>query len=251
MNYLCLGGIILALTIIITIILMICLNPIDQNILISNFTDVNKEKIFNIGLHRTGTSSLADALTKLGYKVWHGPYFKKLENNYYEKFDALTDTQVKGKNQPDFNYKKLYEKFPNAKFILTVRKDKDKWCESIYKSNRFFKGYRLFIPEDYITTNFCKDLVYPKDIKKRISELTKQDLIDIFDKHNNDIIKFFKDNNASDKLLIFDITNGDGWEELCGFLNKPVPKNKYPKINEIDLTFKLSLYKTLGTNLNF
>lgn len=232
--------------------LCICLNPIDDRNLISNFADVDlSDRVFNIGLHRTGTSSMADALSKLGYKVWHGPYFKRLENRYFEKFNALADTQVKGPNQPDFNFKRLYSKFPDAKFILTMRDDQDKWVKSIYKSNHKWKPYQIVIPEDYINTNFCKDLITPrqarKRLKKKIAELSDEDLKQIYNKHNNEIIDFFKDKPG--QLLIFDVTNGDSWEKLCEFLNKPVPKTKFPKMEESDLTFKLSMFKTLGVNM--
>lgn len=246
--------------VLITFVLSVCLNPIDSRNLISHFTDVNTEdRVFNIGLHRTGTSSLAEALTKLGYRVWHGPYFKRLENQYYTKFNALADTQVKGPNQPDFNFKRLYEKFPNAKFILTVRKDLDKWVESIYKSNRKYRPYRIVIPENYINTDFCKDLITPRQVRKRlkktISELTSDDLKLIYRQHNREIIEFFKE-HAPNQLLIFDVSQGDSWEKLCKFLNKPIPKTRsntttipYPKADEHELTFKLSLFKVLGTNL--
>ena len=50
----------------ISFILCICLNPIDDQNLVSNFTNVElNDRGFNVGLHRTGTSSLADALSKL------------------------------------------------------------------------------------------------------------------------------------------------------------------------------------------
>lgn len=235
----------LVIIFVITTILCIFYNPIDNNILIANYKNIDfSDRVFNIGLHRTGTSSLAEALSILGYKVWHGPFFKKLENKYYENFNALVDTQISGENHPDFNFKRLYSKFPDAKFILTVRTDLDKWCKSVDKINLRYRDHKLIIPESYLSTlNMYNDIV----TNKKSENVTHDDLKNAYKKHEKDIIEFFKD--KPEKLLIFNVIDGDDynkWDKLCKFLNKKNPNKKFPNMNELRVTFRLSLKKLFG-----
>ena len=85
-------------------------------------------KIFNIGLPRTGTTSLNQALNALGFKSIHNPkYFRKhvMKGRYhFESNDwrALT-------NFGEHFYPQLDQAYPNSKFILTVR-DEVEWLKS-------------------------------------------------------------------------------------------------------------------------
>lgn len=100
------------------------------------------KKVFVIGFQKTGTTSLETALEVLGYRVYGGDKnlmkFKKREDlkNYISKvlqnWDAVQDMPW-----PLF-YKELYELYPTAKFILTVR-NPDKWINSAV---RYFGSIR-------------------------------------------------------------------------------------------------------------
>ena len=46
-----------------------------------------------------------------------------------------------------------------------------------------------------------------------------------FEKHNEQVIKEV----PSERLLVFEA--GDGWGSLCEFLEVPVPKTVFPKVN--------------------
>ena len=60
--------------------------------------DVNSEKVFGIGLSKTGTTSLSSALNLLGFKSLHTPPIINLKNNeinfqwpwWLSTYDALT-----------------------------------------------------------------------------------------------------------------------------------------------------------------
>ena len=180
----------------------------------------NKKKLFCIGLGRTATSSLSVALLKLGYEVWHCPILSDSDNirNYVNKFDALTELPF----CCDYNFKDLYNMYPNAQFILTTR-DEEKWLNSTIKYKRMmniiinkFPGYGMF------TKNF-----YNFDFS-----------IDNFRKYNKDVLEFFKD--KQDQLLVMDIPDGDGYEKLCKFLDVEYRDNlgEFPNVQEI----KLQLY---------
>jgi hypothetical protein len=51
-------------------------------------------------------------------------------------------------------------------------------------------------------------------------------LIEKYYQHHNDVISHFK--GTLDKLLIMDITNGDGWNKICPFLDVDVPDIGFP-----------------------
>jgi len=179
-----------------------------------------KEKIFCIGLSRTGTTSLSKALKILGYRTIHLPgflyfphFFIQLRSKYLENYDAFSDISV-----IPF-YKKLDRKYENAKFIYTTR-DKKQWLKSCAAYPRFrwpihkipikliALRYRI-----YGTINFDRN---------RFSET--------YDKHHDDVIQYF--DKKDDKFLAIDITEGDKWRKLCDFLDKPLPEKSFPDMNK-------------------
>ncbi len=91
-------------------------------------------KIFGIGLSKTGTTSLAGALTMLGYKTRdyigvtrYIPHdLSCIPREELDGYDAFTDTPI-----PSF-YRELDAAFPDSKFILTVR-DAKGWLTSCKK----------------------------------------------------------------------------------------------------------------------
>ena len=247
-------SIIVAILFIITISLCLCIfvNPIDPNVMINNFDNVDlNDRVFNVGLGRTGTSSLADALTQLGYKVWHGTYYKNLKDDYFTKFNALTDTHVFGDNRPDMDFKKVFYKYPNTKFILTYRNNLDKWYNSVKKTE---KNHSSFVNWKEIWTGRILGGDYKtkygiNPINNKPNEPTKKDYIDEYIRYNEEVVDFFS-KVSPNSLLMFNVIDGkDGYEELCEFLEKPIPKNRigvkkrYPKTDEIEITFKLSANK--------
>ncbi len=97
-----------------------------------------RAKVFGIGLSRTGTTSLTQALHLLGYKAIHFPHDSVTRAQVYHFFDselqclslallqeadAITDTPV------CCLYKALDQAYPGSKFILTVR-EKHSWLRS-------------------------------------------------------------------------------------------------------------------------
>ncbi len=123
-----------------------------------------------------------------------------------EIYDAITDTPV-----PSM-YKELDKEYPNSKFILTIRNPED-WFES---TSNHTGRYKSLYPEEvwfYGTDKIDKEVF----IKKYLD-------------HNAEVLDYFKDRHED--LLIMDICSGDGWQELCNFLDKPIPEGPFPYINK-------------------
>lgn len=173
-------------------------------------------KVFGIGFHKTATTSLASALQQLGYTVT-GPnginnpdIASQAENIVYElaeKFDAFQD------NPWPLYYRELDKKYPDSKFILTLRPTQ-KWINSLC---RHFST----------RTTPMREWIYGEDHGCPVGN--EQIYTDRYDQHNNEVLEYFK--NRPDDLLLFNITEGDGWDKLCPFLGEPMQPSPFPSDN--------------------
>ena len=163
----------------------------------------NNPMVFCVGFSKTGTSSLDKALSILGYRNVHwlhaGIKPKKGWIQYIKNtpFDAFSDS-------PMFHsdlFKKIDKAFPGSKFILTVRNP-----DSLVKSWKYYFS------------------ISPWSID---NEEDKKTIIDMYNDHKKNVIEYFKD--RPDDLLILDILEGDGWDKLCKFLDKTIPKIPFPR----------------------
>jgi len=175
---------------------------------ISLMKDKNGTKVFCIGEAKTGTTSLHKALKILGYRsarIFDWPtYLKNGGEKYIEKikksnYDAFVDFPF---GYEDF-YKKIDVSIHGSKFILTVRDS-----EALEKS--FF--------------NFYKDGPWAHYMLENLPEKIK-----LIGERNDEIMRYFEDRKS--QLLVMDITKGDGWDKLCIFLDKPIPKKPFPHKN--------------------
>ncbi|HVM33928.1 MAG TPA: sulfotransferase [Actinomycetota bacterium] len=167
-------------------------------------------KIFGVGAHRTGSTSLMAALRVFGYRTSHwkdrAEIRADLESQRFrlslmERVDAVSDLPI-----PTW-YRQLAKAFPEAKFILTVR-DTESWLRSVerHMANRMFEQEEK---EFYGRSNF-----------------DREHFSDRFERHNGEVLQYFA---GSSDLLVMDIVGGDGWEVLCPFLGVSVPgQRKFP-----------------------
>lgn len=166
-------------------------------------------KIFCIGAHRTGTNSLANALTMLGFRATHWVYHDEIVDAIRRKdyrlalmdtFDAASDLPI------PVIYQQLDEAFPDAKFILTVR-DVETWLRSV---RRHTEGRDLVLEEImfYGRTRFDAEAFVSK-----------------FFMHNREVRAHFA---GRDSLLVLDVAGGDGWPQLAPFLGVHPPADEFP-----------------------
>ncbi len=103
---------------------------------------VAKSKVFGIGFHKTGTSSLANALYVLGYNVtgYFGVHNRDIKDTVFDEAHVLAYRYDAAQDTPwPVLYKELDQWFPGSKFILTVR-ESDPWVRSVRKH---FKKHRI------------------------------------------------------------------------------------------------------------
>jgi tetratricopeptide (TPR) repeat protein len=189
------------------------------------FPDYSKPKVFGIGLSKTGTSSLAAALTRLGMSAlhWTNPLTGEvIGDDDLCLFDAFTDVPV------CMAFEKYYYMFPASKFIYTLRPF-ESWIGSmrrqrermlnIDQSGEFRRQLQAANTFRYGTA-FCgiHQTLYLNHLNFRAA----------FDAYDRRVRGFFSD-KPKDRFLTFSVFAGDGWPELCGFLGTPLlPTGPFP-----------------------
>lgn len=178
-------------------------------------------KIFCIGFHKTGTTSLRDALRILGYSVT-GPNGNKdpdIESNVMELISELVDQFDAFQDNPwPILYKELDKKYPLSRFILTLRDEKS-WMKSQLSH---------FGSEETPMRRWIYGVGCP--------EGNEQVYTDRFRAHYREVIEYFE--GRSDDLLVLNLAEGDGWQKLCPFLGKKIPKDPFPHSNSADKRLK-------------
>jgi adenosine 3'-phospho 5'-phosphosulfate transporter B2 len=207
------------------------------------------------GLMRTGLRSMAAAMRQLGY----------LE--IYDRVDlyktyAMWDSAINNQATPEmwrsmFNgykvvmgmpsfvfWEQIFEAFPNALVILTVRDEAD-WFKSVSEAKHQLDHEALAAPlrsgtflqllERYMMPSYhkiCNVMRFSWASTLGISFLGSADLNEfvtrnMFRKHN----LYVQHRVPKDQLLIMDVR--DGWGKLCAFLNKPRPAAPFPSEHEV------------------
>ena len=182
--------------------------------------DARRAKVFAIGLNKTGTTSLKLALEILGYRT--SPNSKALMRRirrghvapaieHTRKFDAFQDWPW------PLIFRELFEEYGHeGRYILTRRSSFEKWFASVEnhaRSSRLFSGQRLAY--GYYRP-FGRERVYRE----------------IYDSHNEAVRSFFATGpGAGAPFLEMCLDHGDGWEQLCSFLNCDVVEMPFPHKN--------------------
>ena len=178
---------------------------------------MDEPKIFGIGYHKTGTTSLASALKRLGYRVT-GPNgvdnpriaeeALRLALALAPEYDAFQD------NPWPLLYRELDARFPGSRFILTLRPT-DEWIASVVKH---------FGEEETPMRAWIYGHGSPAGHEAAYVER--------YERHNREVVEYFASRPGD--LLVLRITEGEGWEQLCPFLGRPIPKTPFPHRNRSD-----------------
>jgi len=169
-----------------------------------------KAKIWCLGLSRTGTSTFTEILKQVGYNHIHYPQTHEM---YSMGNDGCSDIPVLPA------YKDLDAKFPNSKFVYTIR-DKKSWMASM---------------EPYLERKReWKQGARQVDIRKQVygDPFFKYDLYsDAYDRWHEEFTNYFK--NRPNDFLILDIIGGDKPKKLFEFLGRDYYPEEFPHYNKL------------------
>jgi hypothetical protein len=181
-------------------------------------------RIFGIGMHKTGTTSLHKALKILGYDSGHwtdAHWAKRIweemtaegKSITVECHYALCDLPI------TLLYRELDQAYPGSKFILTTRNEQT-WIESVRKHwSGEYNPFRGQWGTDPFTHKVHKLLYGQRGFNAEI-------FMARFRRHNAEVLEYFK--NRPGDLLVMDMDSGAGWPELCSFLKQRIPFLRYP-----------------------
>lgn len=175
--------------------------------------------VFNIGLNRAGTTSLTEALGILGIDTIHH------KHNGIRLYDLMQQNIRLGcrlfygldhlyRGFSDFAgqyfFKLIDQQYPGSKFILTTR-NLDTWLDSRERKVR-------------------KNIANP-NYRYYFRSIDRQGWADEYHAFHFAAKQYFAHRDKD--FLIIDIPNGDGWEKLCSFLDKPIPTVLFPNRNAL------------------
>lgn len=189
-------------------------------------------EIIGAGFGRTGTDSLREALTELGFGPCHhmheirdnpekaGPWHDHFCGGAPLDLDLLFGSYRSQVDWPGAHlWRESAERYPDAKVILSVR-DPEGWYASYSKTIKVFRETEM-----------------PPDAPhmRQIQEFVDVFLGDRFDSEARAIEEFeahvaeVKSAISADRLLVYEL--GSGWEPLCEFMGVAVPDHDYPHTN--------------------
>lgn len=193
-------------------------------------------KVFGIGLSRTGSMSLTEALKILGFRAVHFPADPVTQSEYFEffahpsgtlrlslldRYDAVTD------NPLSCVYRQLDRAYPGSKFIWTVR-DKQSWlhsCELWWE-----RSVIPFMEHDHAAVlrpfmELVGTQVYGS------AHFDARLFSAAYDAQMTEVPGYFRGRDQD--LLTLNVCAGDGWPQLASFLGTAVPGVVFPHLNEM------------------
>lgn len=173
------------------------------------------KKIFQLGLFKTGTSSVAEALRYLGYSDAQGiaTFDRGLtDQDYIAAMDEERDEEhVARRGLPWLAFPAyLLDRYPEAKFILTIR-DPESWLKSVRAA-------------------WGRDLIAIHDWFFECEGIVENQYLFHFCEHHRNCLNFFAD--KPDRLLVMNVVAGDGWNKLAPFLGASIPAMPFPHRNK-------------------
>lgn len=204
-------------------------------------SQLDAEKVFCIGLVKTGTTSLERALKDLGYKLGDQHEGEALLPAYATRnFRPIVEFCLTAEAFQDapfsfpFTYLVLDQSFPNAKFILSVRDDSDQWYRSLIRFHgNLFAGGRIPVKDDLVRATYS----YPGFVweSNRVLVNTPEDdiyhrptLVSYYERHNADVRDYFR---SKSNFLEINVSAKGAYRNLCQFLEKEPVAEDFPWLN--------------------
>ena len=199
------------------------------------------EKVFCIGLAKTGTTSLEQALSKLGYHMGDQLQGESLLPAYAARnfrpiieFCLTADAFQDAPFSFPFTYIPLDQSFPNAKFILSVRDNVDQWYRSLIRFHgNLFAGGRIPVKDDLIRSPYS----YPGFVWESFNVLVnppeddvyhKPTLVSYYERHNADVRDYFR---GKSNFLEINVSDKGAYSRFCEFLGKAPVAEDFPWLN--------------------
>lgn len=202
------------------------------------------EKVFCIGLNKTGTTSIEKALADLGYCMgeksagdllideWAQRNFKPIIK-FCKTADAFQDLPF----SLPYTYQALDAAYPDAKFILSVRKNSCEWYSSLtrFHSNLWADGNRVPNKEDLKKAYYREEGFVWRMVRLRFDTplddiYNKETLTAYYDRHLANVREYFR--HKPEKLLEVNVADPHAYGKFCKFLGHEPKQDAFPWLNK-------------------
>ena len=199
-------------------------------------------RVFGIGMHKTATTSLDHAFKILGFDSFHfntGNEARQIweEMNSAGRSITLEESYALCDNPIPLLYRKLDAAYPGSKFILTVRSE-ESWLKSVERLWSAEHNPYRWTWDAYPFSHRIHTALYGQQ------NFDAQVFLERYRRHNAEVREYFGERldrpHRPGDLLVMDMDSGLGypyaqrtrWDDLCRFLNVPVPDIPYPTGNQ-------------------
>ncbi|GLX79708.1 hypothetical protein tinsulaeT_30480 [Thalassotalea insulae] len=178
---------------------------------------MNNEKVFIIGLPRTGTTSVCSKLLTLGYRVAHTAYTQ----NAFDQAQVIADTPI------FCDYPLLDKYYPNSKFIYLTRA-MESWLPSIKQLLQ-----RMYI--NIVRSDGGFNPIIKRSYQQVFTPFNQQNinsdefLAACYQRHIAEVSDYFS--VTPKKLFTLDVSQPETFEQLHQFLQLPQPITKFDRLN--------------------
>ncbi len=184
--------------------------------IIRSASSIGKQKIFCIGRNKTGTTSIARALSEMGYYV--APQ---------RPAELLLGPET---------YKYLHSRFPDSKFVLTIRDNPEEWYDSLIRfHSRVFGNGSIPKMEDLMNATYvyrgwaweANRYIYnsPED-----DPYNKEILLNHYNSYNKNVCEYF--NKFQNSLLVLNLKDPSAPKVLSQFLQSTKGLQSIPWLNK-------------------
>ncbi|MEM8741185.1 MAG: sulfotransferase family protein [Pseudomonadota bacterium] len=177
-------------------------------------------KVFGIGFHKTGTSSLRQALRLLGYN--HHPYRPVLTRALAQgDMAALFDAAEAFDSFEDWPWPLVWRALDDrygdaARFVLTRRASAEIWLDSLKSHAERSAG-----------GGFARRMAYGHAFPHG----QERAHLDTYHAHLDAVRRHFAVPERAHRFTELCWEAGDGWPELCSFLGEAPPESGFPHAN--------------------
>lgn len=124
----------------------------------------------------------------------------------------------------------LLDMYPDIKIVLNKRENSRIWLKSAWESLGFFFTWKFWLSGRLVRTD---RLWYSLNMECVERMKTKYNVTDIWTENMYDAYHNMVHEEAAKRgKEVLEFQPEEGWERLCEFLDKPVPNESFPKLNE-------------------
>lgn len=210
----------------------------------TTFRSFNKQKIFCVGLHKTGTTSLKKEMELQNFIVGNQRQAELLFDDWVKRdFRGLIrycHTAQFFQDSP-FSYPYTFIAmdlaFPGSKFVLTVRDSAEKWYQSLTRFHGKLWGNGNIPPtsEDLRHANYIYK-GFPYHSRFKVHDVPENDpykkdiLLDYYETHNKNVRDYFR--HRPDDLLVINLKEKDDYSRFCHFIGVKQIRDCFPWENK-------------------